>query len=165
MVTLSHIVGVAENGVIGRAGGLPWHIPEDLKHFKQVTNGHAIVMGRKTYESIGRPLPGRFNIVLTRDQTFKAAEGVAVVRSFDEALKLCENAKETWGSEVFVIGGGDLYAATLPLVDRIYLTRVHRKVDGDVYYPPLDEEQFIVRDTVSKLEPIPFTIMLLERKR
>ena len=128
---LSIIVAMANNGVIGRDGGLPWHISEDLKRFKRITMGNPILMGRKTYDSIGRPLPGRQSIVISR-QTDWRAEGVTAVTSLDAALAACGDAEEA-----FVIGGAEIYRLALPLAGRLYLTRVEADVDGDVRLPEI----------------------------
>jgi dihydrofolate reductase len=132
LVTL--VLAVADNGVIGRDNALPWHLPADLAHFKQVTLGKPIVMGRRTFASIGRPLAGRQNVVVTRDSTF-AVDGVTVAHSFDEALTACGAVPE-----VMVIGGAAIFAAALPRAGRIHLTRVHATVAGDVHFPPLDPQ-------------------------
>jgi dihydrofolate reductase len=126
---VSILVAVAENGVIGRAGKLPWHLGDDLQRFKQLTMGHTIVMGRKTWESIGRPLPGRRNIVISRQSAYLAA-GAEVVGSFDDAIELAETAGE---SELFVIGGAEIYRLAMPRAERLYVTRVHAAVEGDTY--------------------------------
>ncbi len=128
---LSLIVAVAENGVIGRDNALPWHISEDLRYFKQVTSGKTVIMGRKTFQSIGRPLPNRTNIVITRDPAF-SAEGVLVAHSLAEAL-----AKAGDG-EAVVIGGSSLFEEALGRADRFYLTEVHRAYQGDVHFPAWD---------------------------
>jgi len=128
-MTTSVIVAVAHHGVIGYEGGIPWHLPEDLRYFKQVTFGHTMVMGRKTYESIGRPLPGRRNVVISRQPTYTAA-GVEVVSSLEQAL-LQKQAGETW----FVIGGQALYQAAMPIADKLYLTEVDLAVSGDTFFP------------------------------
>jgi dihydrofolate reductase len=142
MTTVSIIVAVAENGVIGKGNTLPWHLPEDLRHFKQVTMGKPIIMGRRTFESIGKPLPGRTNIVITRDPTFHAA-GTAVVFSLEEALALARNTALRGGvDEVVVIGGAEIYATALPRADRLYLTEVHAAVEGDALLPPIDWTQW-----------------------
>ncbi len=133
---LSLIVAAADNGVIGRDGQLPWHLPNDLRRFKAITLGHAIIMGRITYESIGEPLPGRRNIVLSRDPDYRA-QGAEVARSLDDALTAA-----TDGEQLFVIGGATLFAEALPIADRIYLTRVHAAVAGDVSFPRLDEQRW-----------------------
>lgn len=128
---LAIIVAAARNGVIGRNNQLPWHLPQDLKYFKAVTLGKPVIMGRKTYESIGRPLPGRANIVITRDLSW-CANGVEVVHSFDEALELASGVDV---SEVMVIGGAEIYKAALPVAHRIYLTRIDLEPEGDAFFP------------------------------
>ena len=139
---LALIVAAAENGVIGRDNQLPWHLPEDLGYFKRVTMGKPIVMGRKTYESIGRPLPGRTNIVITRNPDWQA-EGVRALPDMEAALALAEEIALIDGAEeLMVIGGAEIYAAALPLADRIYLTRVHADVDGDAWLPEIDWSQW-----------------------
>jgi dihydrofolate reductase len=133
---LSLVVAVAENDVIGRDNALPWHLPADLKHFKVITMGKPIVMGRKTYDSIGRPLPGRLNIVISRNRALRIP-GVEVVGSFDEALARAGDAPE-----VAVIGGAELFRSALPLARRIYFTRVHGSVEGETKFPQLDPKQW-----------------------
>jgi dihydrofolate reductase len=128
---VSIVVAVAANGVIGRDGGLPWRLPADLRFFKRVTMGHHLIMGRKTWASIGRPLPGRTMVVLTRDPS-AAFPGAAVAHALPEALALARAAGD---SEACVIGGAEVFAHALPLADRLYLTRVHADVEGDVYFP------------------------------
>lgn len=137
MQPLALIVARARNGVIGAAGALPWRLPEDLKHFRRVTTGHAIVMGRKTYDSIGRPLPERRNIVVSRQAGLTIA-GCEVARSLSDALAL---ARAT-DAEPIVIGGAELYREALPLATRLYLTEVHVEPAGDAYFPTLDETQW-----------------------
>jgi dihydrofolate reductase len=127
------VAAVADNGVIGVAGGMPWHLPEDFAHFKRVTAGHTLVMGRATYDSIGRPLPGRPNLVVTRDRGW-AADGVEVAHSLEEAL----TAASAYDGDVAVIGGATMYAAALPLADGQVLTEVHLSPEGDTFYPPFD---------------------------
>jgi dihydrofolate reductase len=126
------VVAMADSGVIGRNGGLPWHLPDDLKYFKVVTSGKPVLMGRKTFESIGKALPGRRNLVLSRTATGSAA-GVEYVGSIEEARTLAAGA-----AELCVIGGAEVFALALPLASRIYLTRVHGAVTGDVYFPLRD---------------------------
>lgn len=131
---LTLIAAVAKNGVIGDSNALPWHLPEDLKHFKQLTSGHAVIMGRKTWESLPlrfRPLPGRLNIVLTRDPSY-AAEGATVVHSMADALAAAA------GRTAFVIGGAELYAHALPLADKLELTEIARDFPGDAFFPEID---------------------------
>ena len=135
---LSLIVAAARNGVIGRNNALPWHLPEDLKYFKRVTMGKPILMGRKTFESIGRALPGRSNLVITRNGEWQA-EGVQVVRSLEAALSLAEDIALIDGvDELMVIGGAQIYAEALPRSERIYLTEVDADVEGDAYLPAID---------------------------
>jgi len=159
---LALIVAVARNGVIGRDGGLPWHISADLRHFKATTMGKPIIMGRRTFESIGRALPGRTNIVVTRSAEFMATD-VAVADSFEQALAIAEK-EDT--EEVMVIGGGAIYAAALPRADRIYLTEVHIDTAGDVRFPPLDGDQWreVSReDHAAEGDTPAFTFVVLER--
>ena len=131
---ISLIVAVGKNNVIGTEGKLPWRLPADLKHFKKLTEGHSIIMGRKTHESIGRALPGRRNIVITRNPDFRA-DGIEVAHSLEEAIKMSKAAFDT---EVFVIGGGEIYKMAMPLADRIYFSRVHTSVAGDAFFPEID---------------------------
>lgn len=126
------VVALAANGVIGRAGGLPWHLPGDLKRFREITWGHPIVMGRRTHVSIGRVLPGRLNIVISRDPG-AAAAGAVVVRDLDAALDAAGEVPE-----VMIVGGGAVYAAALPRAARLFLTEIHAAVDGDVRFPDFD---------------------------
>lgn len=130
------VAAVADNGVIGRAGRLPWHLPDDLRHFKAVTFGKPVLMGRHTFESIGRALPGRRNLVLTRGSGAEAA-GVEYVADLTAALERARGA-----AEICVIGGAQLYALALPLCTRIYLTRVHAQVEGDVHFPAVDWDEW-----------------------
>lgn len=133
---ISIIVAASTNNVIGVQGELPWHLSDDLKRFKQITMGKPIIMGRLTYESIGRPLPGRQNIVVTRRQDYVAG-GCDVVTSSDAAIAVAGDAEE-----IMVIGGGEIYELFLPLADRIYRTRVHAEIDGDVRFASLDEDEW-----------------------
>lgn len=128
------IAAVAENGVIGAEGKIPWDIPEDLQHFKELTMGHTIVMGRRTYESIGRALPGRQNIIVS--STLTGAEGCAVVTSLQQALESRER------EDVFIIGGARLYAEALPLADVLDLTLVHAAPEGDTFFPAFDRQKY-----------------------
>ena len=131
-MTVSLVVAASKNNVIGRDGELPWHLPEDLRHFRRITTGKPVIMGRKTFESIGRPLPDRHNIVMTRDPDY-AAEGCDVVESVAEALDVAGDA-----DEVMVIGGGQVYRDFLPRADRIYMTRVQAEVQGDTRFPRIE---------------------------
>ena len=126
------IAAVAENGVIGKNNALPWHLPEDFAHFKKLTTDHTVIMGRKTFESIGRPLPKRRNIILTRDTGCEAV-GVEIFQNFESALKACNKEEK-----VFVIGGQQVYELALPFAETIELTRVHKNVEGDAFFPTID---------------------------
>ncbi|WKB55742.1 dihydrofolate reductase (plasmid) [Eleftheria terrae] len=137
MPDLSIIAAVARNGVIGRDNALIWHLPEDLQHFKRTTLGCPVLMGRKTFESIGRPLPGRRNVVLTRDLHW-TAPGVEEAPSLQAALELLKHA-----SKVFVIGGAHVYAEALPLVDELVLTEIDADFEGDTYFPDWDRNAFV----------------------
>jgi dihydrofolate reductase len=130
-MSVSLIAAVGSNGVIGNGKDLAWRDSADLQRFKRLTMGHVLVMGRKTYDSIGRPLPGRTTIVVTRQPDW-SAPGVLVAHSLDEALKLAE------GNEVYVAGGGEIYALALPLADRLELTEIEAAPDGDVHFPEVD---------------------------
>lgn len=130
---VSLLLAASENNVIGKDNQLPWHLPEDLKFFKNLTWGLPILMGRKTFDSIGKPLPGRKSIVITR-QTGWQHDGVVVVHSVEEAVRQAEGFG---AKEIFVIGGAEIFNTTLPSADRIYLTRIHHEFEGDVFFPPL----------------------------
>ena len=132
------VAAVADNGVIGAEGGMPWHLPADLAHFKQLTLGKPVLMGRLTWEAIGKPLPGRTNLVLTRDAAWQA-DGATRVASLDEALKV---AGEAAAGELVVIGGAEVYRQALPHAQRIYLTRVHAEPWGDTLFPELEPEEW-----------------------
>lgn len=132
---ISLIVAASENNAIGKNNQLLWHLPNDLKFFKNTTWGMPVIMGRKTFESVNKPLPGRINIVITRQADWEAA-GVTVARDLQDALK---KAAETNCKEVFVIGGGEIYKWALSITDIIYLTRVHAQIDGDTFFPSINE--------------------------
>lgn len=133
---ISFVVAMDENNAIGKNNDLPWYLPNDLKHFKNVTMGKPIVMGRKTYESIGKPLPGRENIVVTRDEHYHA-EGTTVVHSVDEVIK-----KEA--EELCVIGGTEIFKLFMPLADRLYVTEIHHTFDADTYFPEINRDEWRV---------------------
>ncbi len=143
---LGLVAAIARDGVIGQEGGhlgLPWHIPEDLAHFKRLTSGHAIVMGRKTYETIGRPLPRRVNIVLSRDTTFAPDPpkgDLRIARSLEEALEIAYGADAE--APPMIIGGATIYALALPLVTHLHLTEIDREVEGDATFPAFDRSAF-----------------------
>lgn len=136
---ISAILAMDEKRLIGRDNQLPWHLPADLQHFKAITSGSPILMGRKTYESIGRPLPNRTNIIMTRDTSYMAP-GCHVVTSLDQALQTAtaENNKE-----IFIIGGAEIYRQCLPRIQRIYLTIIHHVFEGDTHFPELNAKEWI----------------------
>jgi len=164
---LALIWAMAQNRVIGRNNALPWYLPEDLRYFKRVTMGKPIIMGRKTWESIGRPLPGRTNIVITRDPAF-TADGVKVVHSLDEAMRMAENICLINGcDEAVVMGGAEIYALALPKADRLYMTQVHADVQGDAFFPEFDPanwQEFGREDfKASGANPYDYSFVVLER--
>lgn len=158
---ISLIVAVAENGVIGGGNALLWHISEDLRHFKTLTTGHPVIMGRRTYESLGRPLPNRTNVVVTRQEL--EIPGCEVVHSLEEAIALFPADEE-----VFVIGGAQIYAQALPLARRFYLTRVFHAYEGDTHFPAWDERAWRLVASESfphgKEYPYPFAFETWERR-
>jgi len=131
------VAAVADNGVIGRGGDIPWHLPEDLRHFRAMTTGNTVLMGRRTYDSIGRPLPGRTNVVVTRNRDWRS-DGVCVVHSVSQGIEQSQDFE----GDVMVIGGGDVYAAAMPVADAQVLTEVHATPEGDTYYPDWDRSQW-----------------------
>lgn len=156
---LTLVAAVADNGVIGADGDIPWRLPADFAHFKALTFGHVMVMGRATYESIGRPLPGRTTIVLTRDPDW-TAEGVLVARDLDEALRLAEKIDDA----VFVVGGASVYAEALPRADAQVLTEVHLSPEGDTRYPEFEPSDWVETQRESHLNAeVPFEFVWWER--
>lgn len=153
------VAAVAKNGVIGARGKLPWHLPEDLKHFKNLTLGHPIIMGRRTWDSLGKPLPGRENIVVSRKAGFEAP-GASVAASLEAALALCAGEPVA-----FVIGGAEIYAAALPLADGLVLTEIDRDYEGDVYFPDWDRAAWRAtqKETHSSAEGLRFDFVLYEK--
>lgn len=147
------IVALTENHVIGSGGKMPWHLPADLAHFKKVTSGNTVVMGRRTWESIGRALPNRMNIVLTRQKGF-VADGATVIHSLDELINI-----ETLGV-LFIIGGGELYQIAFDQVDKLHITRIHTTIDGDTYFPQIDTSLWTCEEAIKypKDEKNPFDL-------
>jgi dihydrofolate reductase len=173
MITLSIIVAMANNSAIGKDNQLLWHLPEDLQYFKRTTMGKPIVMGRKTFESIGRALPGRLNIVITR-QTDWQHEGVKVAHTIEDALKLAEAQSIIDGmDEVMVIGGAEIYKTALPVADKLYITRVDAEIDGDAFFPEVDNsvwqetsrESFSADDSALKTNNYDYAFCVLEHKK
>ncbi|MBI2888707.1 MAG: dihydrofolate reductase [Candidatus Liptonbacteria bacterium] len=159
---MSVIAAVSENGVIGNGPKIPWHLPADFAYFKRVTKGHSVVMGMRTFQSIGKPLPERKNIVLTRDPAFKA-EGCVMAGSIEEAIQAAGEG------EIFFLGGGEVFRQILPYTDRVYLTRVHAHVKGDVFFPEMNfaEWREVRREegVVDEKNAIPHTFLVYERVR
>ncbi|MEW6716331.1 MAG: dihydrofolate reductase [Chloroflexota bacterium] len=161
---VSILVAMSENRGIGVNNRLPWRLPADMKRFRRLTMGHHLIMGRKTFESIGKPLPGRQMIVITRNTRYRP-NGCQIAHSLDQALALAENRGET---EVFIIGGADMFSQALEVAERIYLTRVHAFVDADIFFPKFDEDNWVVR--ASEYHPADehneyaFTSQVLDRK-
>ena len=157
---ISIVVAITPEGVIGkRGGGLLWHIPEDMRHFKELTTGHAVIMGRKTYETIGRPLPNRTNIIITRDNNYSAL-GCIVTHSLEEAL---EKAREVEQDEIFTMGGGEIYEQAIGLADKLYPTLVHKDFEGDVYFPDYSEFKKEVYREEGESNGLKFTWLELEK--
>lgn len=154
------IAAISTNMVIGRDNKIPWHISEDLIRFKALTIGHPIIMGRKTFESIGKPLPKRANIVITRDKDY-SAPGINVAHSIDEAI---ETARAKEGSEeIFIIGGGQIYNQSMNLADRLYLTVVDEEIEGDVFFPDYSEFKKIVSKKDSQSGDLKYSYLTLEK--
>ncbi len=157
------VVAVAANNVIGNNNQLAWHLPADLKHFKQLTMGHPMVMGRKTYESIGKPLPGRTTIIVTTQKNYTAT-GCIVTHSLKEALA----EALALDAHVCVVGGAEIYKQVLPQVDTIYLTRLHHTIEGDTYFPTLNEEEWQVlseeKHTPDEKNKYTYSFIQLKRK-
>ena len=163
-MTISIVVAASENQVIGRDNQLLWHLPNDMKFFKNCTWAMPVIMGRKTFESLGKALSGRTNIVITRQQDWEAP-GVQVVSSLEEAVS---KAAEVDAKEAFVIGGGEIYEQALPLTNRIYLTRVHVSLEGDTYFPVLDPAKWVLLSNLDfpadDKHAYPYSFQVWERK-
>jgi len=162
---VSAIVATAKNNVIGKDNDIPWYLPADLNYFKRCTLNHHIIMGRKSYESIGRPLPKRTNIVVTRDPFYVVSQCL-VAHSIDEALKMAlDNSEE----EAFIIGGGEIYKLAMPFVDRLYLTEVDAEVEGTVHFPEIDLEEWELKSTeahkADEKNEFDYVFKIFERKR
>lgn len=160
MKNISLIVAVSSNHVIGKDNTLPWHLPEDLKRFRALTTGHHIIMGRKTYESLGRLLPDRTTVIVTRNRNFQV-EGAVVVHSLTQAIEACAS-----DSEAFIIGGAELYQQGLKYAQKLYLTQVEAVVDGDAFFPPIDMQiwQEIARESHVSAKGLAFDYVTFIRK-
>jgi len=158
---ISIIVAMAHNRTIGINNTLPWRCPEDLKRFKTLTMGHHMIMGRKTYDSIGKPLPGRTTVVVTRNPDLKI-DGCIVTRSLNEAIAAC-----TGDDEIFIVGGAELYALALPLVTTLYITEIQQEVEGDAYFPPFGRNEWeeVSREQRSQQQPQTLTYHFVTYRR
>ncbi|MEO6852252.1 MAG: dihydrofolate reductase [Mucilaginibacter sp.] len=159
-MTKTIVVAIGENNAIGKDNQLLWYLPADLKHFKDITSGHTVIMGRKTFDSVGKPLPRRRNIIVTRQKI--TIDGCEVVNSVEDALALCAGEEE-----VFIIGGAEIYKLSMHLTDRIYLTIVHQKFDADTYFPEINYEEW--KETAredhqpDEKNKLPYSFITLER--
>lgn len=177
---ISLIAAISENRVIGRDNELPWHISEDLKRFKEITQGHPVIMGRKTYESIGRLLPNRTNIIITRDKNY-SVEGAVIVHSLDESIEKAKKSihdsriktvelsnmnhvPSTDENEVFIIGGGQIFEQAIRVADKLYITIVHKSIEGDVYFPDYSEFKKEVYRRESSNSEFKYTFIDLEKE-
>jgi len=163
-MNISIIVAITENNIIGRDNGMPWHLPADLKYFRERTTGHHIVMGRKTFESIGggRPLPNRVSIIITKQKDYKA-DGCLIAHSLEEAIEIAKDE-----NELFIIGGKQIYDQSLALANKMYITRIHTSIDGDTSFPQYDENQwemtsYTERDADEK-NVYPLSFLVFEKK-
>ena len=160
---LSHIAAMSKNRVIGTEGKLPWNLPDDLRFFKEKTKGHIVIMGRKTFESLPKPLPNRLNVVITRQQNYCVPEGVKCFSNIQEALKFSEGQTEKWGEEVFIIGGGEIYKQTLEQAHYLYLTEIQKEFDGDAHYPEVSE-QFVIAQKEDRFDPMNYSFCTYSRR-
>lgn len=160
---ISQIVAVSQNNVIGKNGGLPWHMPTDSAYFKEKTWGHHIVMGRRNYEAEGKALPGRVNIVLTRNRDFKINDGI-VMQKLENAIEFARKAGE---KELFIVGGEEIYKLAMSFSDKVYLTRIHAEVEGDTFYPELDYKMWrqvaVDKRRADKENPFGYDFLIYER--
>ncbi len=163
-VFFSHIAAVSANGALGLEGRLPWHIPEDLKYFKDKTLGKALIMGRKTFESLGGPLPDRLHIVVSRNRGFQPA-GAVVCHSLPEAMARSQKPEviSRHGPEIFITGGGEIYRQTLSHARRLCITKIHRSYKGDTFYPEVPKNEFKEASRIDRTRPVPFSFLVFER--
>ena len=158
-MVISIIAAMAENRVIGRGNEMPWEIPSELKRFKEITMGHPVIMGRRTFESIGRPLPGRKNVIITRQMDYSAADSI-IVPDLQAALAACEGAKE-----VFICGGDTVYREAMPMADKIYLTIIDEEFEGDSFFPEIPEDFVEIRRMTVTEDVLPYDMVLYERMK
>jgi dihydrofolate reductase len=166
---LSAIAAMAKNRVIGKDNKLPWHLPEDLKFFKEKTKGKVLVMGRKTFESLGKPLPNRFHIVITRQESYQYEDpNVEIVHDLKTAIELAHmlttKYKVKFGEEVFIVGGGEIYKESLEVLDRIYLTVIEHDVEGDAKFPEFSEKDFALTQKDDRTEPFKYSFRTYSKR-
>ncbi len=158
---ISIVVAISENNAIGKNNQLLWYLPADLKHFKNITTGHTVIMGRKTYDSVGKPLPNRRNIIITRQDI--TITGCEVVESIEDALALSADEKE-----VFIVGGAEIYRQSIHLTDRIYLTIVHQKFDADSFFPEINDDEWVETEREDhqpdEKNKLPYSFITLDRR-
>lgn len=157
-MVISMIAAMASNRVIGKGGYMPWKIPGELRRFRSITIGHTVIMGRKTYESIGHSLPQRTNIILTRQTDYRAS-GCIIARDLPSAIEVCPDGE----NEMFFCGGGQLYEEAMPITDRLYLSVIHKEVCGDIYFPEFSSTQFRQVKSVYVEDILPYTFSIYER--
>lgn len=163
---LSHLVAAAANDVIGVNNDLPWDIPEDMKFFRDKTKGKAMIMGRKTFESVGHPLPNRLSVIVTRQKDYPPPSPLTVIKpDLQSAIEYCKTQTSKYGEEIFIIGGGEIFKESMPLVDVIYLTRIHKDFAGDIRYPVVDEKVFELIERRDREEPVPFSFLTYARRK
>lgn len=167
MMMISQIVAIGKNRAMGINNALPWHLPEDMKFFREKTKGHVMIMGRKTFESLGTPLPHRQHIIITRQADFKYDHPrVKIVSNLQQALQATQEFLPQWPEEVFIIGGSGVFKEAFPITNKIYLTLIAQDFAGDVFYPDIPENQFIMTEkTEVTTSPIPFAFTTWERSR
>jgi len=165
---LSAIAAMAQNRVIGKDNKLPWNLPEDLKYFREKTKGHILIMGRKTFESLGKPLPQRFHIVITRQENYRFSDPmVEVVHDLNSAIELAHmlasKYQKKFGDEVFIVGGGEIYLQSLEVIDRLYLTVIEKDFEGDARFPEFSSQQFKLSQQERHEGPLPFSFNTYQR--
>jgi dihydrofolate reductase len=161
---ISHVTALSSNHVIGDKGRLPWHIPEDLKFFKSITLNKCIIMGRKTYESLGKPLPNRHNVIITRNPNYEAP-GCSVFSDIQEAIAYCRSLSAQYGDEIMIVGGAEIYKQTLAIADRLYLTLIEKEVSGDAHYPDWHQDFQLSEKRESQHGDLKYAFCIFERKK
>lgn len=162
---VSQIAAMARNRVIGLNNQLPWHLPEDLKFFRQMTQKKILIMGRKTFESLPGHLPGRFHIVISRSEILAEESDLKFVQSLEQALQVAKEMIPPWNEEVMIVGGAEIYKLSLPYTDRIYLTVMEKDFEGDTYFPSFSEEEFLLTKNDLRSTPWPYSFRMYEKKR